>query len=60
MGNKVYILKYLRKGLISSVKEGSSVTKDTKRAQIDVNLKFQVKNVNSGRVENKVLPGKLE
>ena len=58
MGNKVYILKYLRKGLISSVKEGSSVTKDTKRAQIDVNLKFQVKNVNSGRVENKVLPGK--
>lgn len=58
MGNKVYILKYLRKGLISSVKEGSSVTKDNKRAQIDVNLKFQVKNVNSGRVENKVLPGK--
>lgn len=58
MGNKVYILKYLRKGLISSVKEGSSVAKDTKRAQIDVNLKFQVKNVNSGRVENKVLPGK--
>lgn len=58
MGNKVYILKYLRKGLISSVKEGSSVAKDTKRAQIDVDLKFQVKNVNSGRVENKVLPGK--
>ena len=58
MGNKVYILKYLRKGLISSVKEGSSVTKNNKRAQIDVNLKFQVKNVNSGRVENKVLPGK--
>lgn len=58
MGNKVYILKYLRKGLISSVKEGSSVAKDTKRAQIDVNLKFQVKNVNSGRVENMVLPGK--
>jgi len=58
MGNKVYILKYLRKGLISSLEKGNSVAKDTKRAQIDVNLKFQLKNVDSGRVENKVLPGK--
>ena len=56
MGNKVYILNYLRKGLISSVEKGSSVAKDTKRAQIDVNLKFQLKNVDSGGVENKVLP----
>lgn len=58
MGNKVYILKYLRKGLISSLEKGNSVAKDAKRAQIDVNLKFQLKNVDSDRVENKVLPGK--
>jgi hypothetical protein len=48
MGNKVYILNYLRKGLISSLEKGNSVANDTKRAQIDVMLKFKLKTVDSG------------
>ena len=57
MGNKVYILNYLRKGLINNVKKEDNVVQGASRAQIDINLKFQAKNVNSGRTENMVLPG---
>ena len=57
MGNKVYILKYLRKGLINNVKTEENVVPGATRAQLDINLKFQAKDVRNGRTEKMVLPG---
>ena len=57
MGNKVYILEYLRKGLVNYLPRTSRDLKSTKRAQIDVKLKFQIKNVDTGYMEDKVLSG---
>lgn len=54
MGNKVYILKYLRKGLINNVKTEENVVPGATRAQLDINLKFQAKDVRNGRTENMV------
>lgn len=52
MGNLVYILPYLRKGLVSSIKaEGDKDAEDgvkgVKRATVDVGIRFNKKNVGS-------------
>ena len=57
MGNKVYILNYLRKGLINNVTSEDAVSPGTSRAHIDMNLKFQVKDAGTGRTHDLVLPG---
>ena len=57
MGNKVYILQYLRKGLINNLNKNANVAQDARRAQIDINLKFNVKNASTGKMQSKVFPG---
>lgn len=57
MGNKVYILRYLRKGLVNNLQRISKDLKTSKRAQIDINLKFWMKHVDSRLMEEKVLSG---
>ncbi len=57
MGNKVYILQYLRKGLINNLNKNANVAPDARRAQIDIKLKFNVKNADTGKMQNKVFPG---
>ena len=57
MENKVYLLRYLRKGLINNVCKEKEIVDNSSRAHINVDLKFQVRNVNTGNLENKEYSG---
>lgn len=57
MENKVYLLRYLRKGLVNNVSKDKETVDKTSRAHINVDLKFQVRNVETGESEDKEYSG---
>ena len=57
MGNQVYILPYLRKGLINNITNGSTNVGKAKRAEVNVDLLLKIKDVKTGQDESKKYSG---
>lgn len=57
MGNKVYILSYLRKGLINNIKKDDTNVGKSKRAEVNVELLVNAKDAKTGQEDSRKYAG---